>query len=512
MAVEGREQVTRVETLWVNGQPEEPGGFRRKAAAFRGGTSRMNREIHVRICERLGVQFPGATRQTVPLGFTAPVLDPSSTACHSAKKTRWAGSCSCDSRLTSGSSSRTRMTCTPQDENGRLMADQSHLSLSVARVLAISLALGTRAPASLGAQRATEDRVQNPGWWPTQGAAHRSDYLGPAACAECHPSEAASQRTAPMAHAAARAVESDILRAHARLNFQLGSYSYQIARAAGGSDYSVSNGAKTISEELLWAFGVGEVGQTYVFEREGTYYESRLSYYRALEGWDFTTGHPRSPPAFLEDAVGRPMDAAEAGRCFGCHTTASTTGNQFDPSRLIPGVTCEACHGPGAKHVAAMKAGRLQQGRRLILNPAQFKPVDSIDFCGACHRTSWDVKLMGVTGVANVRFQPYRLENSRCWGKGVARLTCVACHDPHKPLERNAAPYDERCLRCHPARPQGATAKLTREHPRVTVAACPVGARNCVNCHMPKVELPEMHFDFTDHQIRVVRAGEVYPN
>ena len=27
-----------------------------------GGTSRMNREVHVRICERLGVQLPGATR------------------------------------------------------------------------------------------------------------------------------------------------------------------------------------------------------------------------------------------------------------------------------------------------------------------------------------------------------------------------------------------------------------------------------------------------------------------
>ena len=27
------------------------------------GTSRMNREVHVRFCERLGVQFPGPTRQ-----------------------------------------------------------------------------------------------------------------------------------------------------------------------------------------------------------------------------------------------------------------------------------------------------------------------------------------------------------------------------------------------------------------------------------------------------------------
>ena len=31
--------------------------------ASMGGTSRMNREIHVRICRRLGVQFPGPTRR-----------------------------------------------------------------------------------------------------------------------------------------------------------------------------------------------------------------------------------------------------------------------------------------------------------------------------------------------------------------------------------------------------------------------------------------------------------------
>jgi hypothetical protein len=28
----------------------------------RGGTSRMNREVHVRFCEGLGVKFPGPTR------------------------------------------------------------------------------------------------------------------------------------------------------------------------------------------------------------------------------------------------------------------------------------------------------------------------------------------------------------------------------------------------------------------------------------------------------------------
>src|SRR5712671_353553 len=32
----------------------------------RGGTSRMNREVHVRFCEGLGVKFPGPTRPTLP--------------------------------------------------------------------------------------------------------------------------------------------------------------------------------------------------------------------------------------------------------------------------------------------------------------------------------------------------------------------------------------------------------------------------------------------------------------
>jgi len=42
----------------------------------RGGTSRMNREVQVRICERLGVKFPGPTRpeQTKPNPSACPVL------------------------------------------------------------------------------------------------------------------------------------------------------------------------------------------------------------------------------------------------------------------------------------------------------------------------------------------------------------------------------------------------------------------------------------------------------
>src|SRR6516162_11615660 len=47
----------------VNGKPEELLVLAEAGRLPWGGTSRMNREIHVRICGRLGVKFPGSTRR-----------------------------------------------------------------------------------------------------------------------------------------------------------------------------------------------------------------------------------------------------------------------------------------------------------------------------------------------------------------------------------------------------------------------------------------------------------------
>ena len=53
-------------TRWsqrVNGQPEELPVLTEAGSRLPwGGTSRMNREVHVRICGGLGVKVPGSTR------------------------------------------------------------------------------------------------------------------------------------------------------------------------------------------------------------------------------------------------------------------------------------------------------------------------------------------------------------------------------------------------------------------------------------------------------------------
>jgi predicted CXXCH cytochrome family protein len=356
-------------------------------------------------------------------------------------------------------------------------------------------------------QMATDDRLQHPGWWPTKGTAPREEFLGPSACEPCHASKAQTQKATPMANAATRPLASEALRSHSELTFRVPPYTYQILRKEDGSQYSVSDGEHSISTPLSWAFGLGESGQTYILEQNGIFFESRVSYYRALDGLDFTPGATRTASANLEDALGRRMlYAPETSRCFACHTTASTTSNRFDPNRSIPGVTCEACHGPGAKHVAAMKAGRMKEGLKSILDPGQLDPVDQVDFCGACHRTFADVALTQTFGIRDLRFQPYRLEKSQCWAKSKGGITCLSCHNPHQSRVRDLASYDDKCLGCHRSRSSAVSA---HDHP---LAVCKVSANNCVSCHMPKYEMPGMQFKFTDHFIRIVHKGEPYPD
>lgn len=154
--------------------------------------------------------------------------------------------------------------------------------------------------------------------------------------------------------------------------------------------------------------------------------------------------------------------------------------------------------------MAEKSQGAENQTSKSIFNPAALKPVDTVEFCGACQRTAWDVALAGSKGIFNVRFQPFRLETSRCWGKGDTRLVCFACHDPHEPLVRDPSSYDSRCLQCHVST---TASKTAHNHPG---AVCRVGNKDCVTCHMPKQEIPGMHAKFTDHRIRIVHKDEEF--
>ena len=186
------------------------------------------------------------------------------------------------------------------------------------------------------------------------------------------------------------------------------------------------------------------------------------------------------------------MQAHDVAECFGCH---STSPGRFALDKMTPGVQCAACHGDVSKHEASAPAAAPRSLKKLNTEEVS-------DVCGRCHRTWEQISVNGPKGIANVRFQPYRLTNSKCYDAEDRRISCVACHDPHTDLEVRTQSYDSRCLACHT---KGSTS-------RAATHICKAGTSRCAECHMPKYEIPGSHMIFNDHQIRIVRNKEDYPN
>ena len=334
-------------------------------------------------------------------------------------------------------------------------------------------------------------------------------FVGSQACAECHTSKVKTQTNTHMARALFATEKADVLRDNPKLSYRQGKYNYLLARDGNNTTYAVSDGVNTLSVPIFYVFGDADMGQTYVLHYKDKFYEGRVSFYADIKGLDVTMGHQPTAPASLVEAMGREMKMDETRACFGCHSTNALNGTNLQFDQLAEGVTCEACHGPGEKHVAAMHDGDMDQ--KQIFNPKKLSTDEISNFCGTCHRT-WDqVALMGIRGVMNVRFQPYRLTNSKCYDGDDPRISCIACHDPHEPRKRGAAFFDSKCTACHTAA-SNATPAAFKETSKRVAKLCPVAKANCTSCHMPKVEIPGSHFKFSDHQIRIARPGDPYPN
>ena len=308
-------------------------------------------------------------------------------------------------------------------------------------------------------------------------------------CESCHRDQARAQPSTDMAWALVPPESNRVLRDHPKLTFGRGVYSYEIETRDGRSTYTVSDGKDKLSLPIRWSFGIRS--QTWVFEYRGRFYESLVSYFAPIGGLDITIGDNSIHPQTLVEAFGRELSDFETRSCFDCHATRAVAENRLQLDGMIPGVQCERCHTGAERHSQSISQGKTDSIPQKI---GRLSPEEISNFCGQCHRTWERVVRDRLRGEINVRFQPYRLANSKCYDGGDRRMSCLACHDPHHDIVRGAASYDAKCLACH-------NAKL-----------CRVGTSGCSNCHMPKVELPGGHMVFTDHQIRVVRPGEPYPN
>ncbi len=362
------------------------------------------------------------------------------------------------------------------------------------------MALAAAAVGRAWAQNAGSNAIVK--FQPAHAATPPEDYSGSAACAACHHAIFEKHKTTEMAQSGARPAESPVLIAHPTMSFERGNYTYSLRREGGQVNLTVSDGRDQITEPLFIVIGSGAYNQVYYYKHHGEYYRPPVNYYAATGklglGEDSTT-----PPASLDAAMGQHVTADALRSCLRCHSPGAVAGDRFDLDHRVPGDDCESCHGPGAKHVAAMRAGK--SGDSLIFNPARLRPEEELDYCGDCHHSIAEVKKGVFRGVRTVIPQAYRLTESRCWNAADPRSRCTFCHDPHAPLLREAAAQDAKCLACHAS---SAAAPLRADHPG---KACPVGQKGCAHCHMPKVSVPGSTMAFTDHRIRIAAPGAPYP-
>jgi hypothetical protein len=333
----------------------------------------------------------------------------------------------------------------------------------------------------------------------TRNVHAQSDQVRPDRCAKCH-AQALSQPSTAMGRALETGELCKVLIDHPHLSATYGRYSYRIERKGDQSFYSVTDGVTTLAMPIRWALGASSaMGQTYILEKDGELYESRMSWYRELNALGPTLGGGNSLPASLGEAAGRLMSHDDKLRCFGCHATGAAEGTHLTLEKMTPGVQCGHCHEATETHVAAMSRDKAKPAMPPgLAGLGALSAEQAANFCGRCHRTWAEIAVQGNFSIANIRFQPYRLTGSRCYDPDDARISCLGCHDPHTEVSARPVDYDAKCMACHGG------GKAAAKH-------CPISKDRCVTCHMPKIELPGSHYKFSDHRIRIVKPNEPFP-
>lgn len=226
-------------------------------------------------------------------------------------------------------------------------------------------------------------------------------------------------------------------------------------------------------------------------------------------------------------------------QCFQCHAVGGQPryeSRSFNTRVAELGISCEACHGPGADHVKTAEAAKAAGGPlpgtdsdRPIVSPLTRSHERSSQICGQCHSFFWpkDLKTVSTSGhsyragddlhatrhilqyttepeeawlIEMLKQRPNYLE-SIFWKDGAVRVTgrefngleasacyqhgelsCTSCHSMHNYVsnaDQLATGMDgnKACLQCHTEYEAGLT-----DH---THHQSESSGSLCYNCHMP---------------------------
>ncbi len=350
----------------------------------------------------------------------------------------------------------------------------------------------------------------------------QTTYVGDQACITCHQDEHAGYLHTGMARSMA-VVDPATEPADAEFDHYPSGRRYQVRRKDGKLIHrELAITAEGEPERLLaeypvpYVVGSGRHAKTYVVEIDGFMFESPITWYRRIDGWDMSPGYddPR------QEGFTRPVDQG----CLVCHAGQSRSldgsVHRMEVSEMT--ISCERCHGPGSRHVDKRNAeiGRSSNANSgidyTIVNPADLDRELSDSICAQCHLGA--LAIVQERGRALSDFRPglpldafrnaYRLDApsgemtvvghvdqlrlSSCYQ--ASEMSCVTCHDPHNmPTAENRLEYYQAvCASCHQQQGCSVAAEvLQQKQPD----------NDCVACHMPKSSTDLPHMNFHHHRV-----------
>ena len=206
-------------------------------------------------------------------------------------------------------------------------------------------------------------------------------------------------------------------------------------------------------------------------------------------------------------------------KCSYCHVTGF---RHADYSWAELGIGCEACHGPGEKHVKARGLDRANT----IYNPIKLPWHLASDICGQCHTRgkSPDNKYSYPSGYeVGKRLVPSMFtivgydNRSAWWPSGAVKqhrqqypewmtskhyyggVSCTDCHTVHSQANRFSTKLagNSLCLGCHPQ------ISTDSEFGHAPIKDAPQHS-NCIACHMPSTGKSATVGDERTHTFRVI--------
>jgi tetratricopeptide (TPR) repeat protein len=382
----------------------------------------------------------------------------------------------------------------------------------------------------------------------TTNGERAATYVGVQTCAGCHPQEHARWASSDHARAMQVANEATVLGDFADRRFAYGAVTSTFSRREGRFMVRTDGpDGKLADFEIKYTFGVRPL-QQYLIELPGGRLQALSIAWdarpREAGGQRWFHLYPTEKIDYRDELHWTRRQQNWNYMCADCHST--NVRKSYDPAAARYATTwseinvaCEACHGPGSRHVAwagATRPGqtydandskgltvvlRERRGAQWAIDPSSGNAGRSVPrttaielgVCAQCHARRSQISSDYAAGRPFLdHYLPALLTSPLYWPDGQQRdevyswgsflesrmhaagVTCSDCHEPHGQTLR--APGNQVCAQCHaPARYDVATHHFHR-------AGGP-GA-TCAGCHMPTTRymlVDPRH----DHSLRVPR-------